>query len=244
MTANSRNFELGVPAATPSVNRLLARLPRRVRSAVLVRCETVELTSGELLCDPTNLLRHAFFPTEGFISLRASVQGHEAIEVGLVGNEGMFSPASVLGVDESPLGALVQGSGQALRMTATDLQRVARECAPLRETLQRYVCVVVAELAQAAVCKSFHLIDARLARWLLMSHDRMQGDHLRLTQEALATMLAVRRSGISVAAAELQDRKVISYSRGVITIVDRAGLEAASCECYAAATSSYRRYLG
>ncbi len=231
-------------AATHPVNRLLARLPRRVRGAVLESCETVELTFGELLCEPTNLVRYAFFPTEGFISLRASVQGHEAIEVGLVGNEGMFSPASVLGVDESPLGALVQGSGRALRMTVADLQRVARDCAPLRETLQRYVCVLVAELAQSAVCKSFHMIDARLARLLLMTHDRAHGDRLRLTQEALATMLAVRRSGISVAAADLQERKVISYSRGVITIDDRPRLEAASCECYAAATSSYRRYLG
>jgi CRP-like cAMP-binding protein len=211
---------------------------------VLERCETVELTFGELLCEPTDLVRCAYFPTEGFISLRASAQGHDAIEVGLVGSEGMFSPASVLGVDEWPLGALVQGAGQALRMRAADLQRVARECAPLRETLQRYVCVVLAALAQCAVCRNFHMIDARLARWLLMSHDRTQGDHLKLTQEALATMLAVRRSGISVAAADLQARNVICYSRGVITIVDRARLEAASCDCYSAATSSYRRYLG
>jgi hypothetical protein len=233
-----------VPAATLLINRLLARLPRRVRGGVLESSEMVDLTFGELLCEPTNLIRYAYFPTEGFISLRASALGHDAIDVGLVGNEGMFSPASVLGVDEWPVGGLVQGSGRALRMKVADLQRVARGCAPLRDTLQRYVCVVVAELAQAAVCKSFHMIDARLARWLLMSHDRMQGDHLRLTQEALATMLAVRRSGISVAAADLQARNVISYSRGVITVVDRARLEAASCECYAATTSSYRRYLG
>jgi hypothetical protein len=233
-----------VPAATLLINRLLARLPRRARGGVLESSEMVDLTFGELLCEPTNLIRYAYFPTEGFISLRASAHGHDAIDVGLVGNEGMFSPASVLGVDEWPVGGLVQGSGRALRMKVADLQRVARDCVPLRDTLQRYVCVVVAELAQAAVCKSFHMIDARLARWLLMTHDRTQGDHLKLTQETLATMLAVRRSGISVAAADLQARKVICYSRGVITIVDRPRLEVASCNCYEADTSSYRRYLG
>jgi CRP-like cAMP-binding protein len=204
----------------------------------------VDLTLGDSLCVPTDLIRYAYFPTEGFISLRASAHGHDASDVGLVGNEGMFSPASALGVDESPLRGVVQGPGRALRVRVTDLQRVARGSAPLRDTLQRYVCVVIAELAQAAVCTSFHMVDARLARWLLMSHDRTQGDALRLTQEALATMLAVRRSGVSVAAAELQDRRVISYSRGVITIVDRLRLEVASCKCYEAATSSYRRYLG
>ena len=233
-----------MPVATPVVNRLLAGLPVRARNELLKSCEPVELTFGELLCEPAEAIRYAYFPADGFISLMASVAGHSHLEVGLIGNEGMFSPASMFGLDSSPLRALVQGSGGALRMKTADLRRAANDSAPLRDTLNRYLCVVVAELAQTAVCNTFHPIEARLARWLLMTHDRAHTDVLALTHGLLATMLGVRRSGISVAAAALQAGKSIRYNRGEITILDRGRLEAASCDCYGAANETYRRYLG
>ena len=167
----------------------------------------VELTFGELLCEPAEAIRYAYFPADGFISLTANVDGHTRLEVGLIGNEGMFSPASMFGLDWSPLRALVQGSGGALRMKTADLRRAADDSAPLRNTLNRYLCVIVAELAQNAACNRFHLIEARLARWLLMTHDRAHSDELALTHGLLAAMLGVRRSGISVAAAALQAGK-------------------------------------
>jgi CRP-like cAMP-binding protein len=174
----------------------------------------------------------------------ATVDGRSNLEVGLIGNEGMFSPSSAFGLDVSPLRALVQGAGGALRMKAADLRRAADASAPLRDTLNRYLCVTVADLAQSAACNRFHLLEARLARWLLMTHDRAHTDELTLTHGLLATMLGVRRSGVSVAASALQATKAIRYSRGEITIIDRELLEDASCECYAAANAMYRRYLG
>ena len=233
-----------MPTASRIVNRLLAGLPVRARNEVLKNCEPVELTFGDLLCEPAKAIRYAYFPTDGFISLMANVDGHAHLEIGLIGNEGMLSPASTFGLELSPLRALVQGSGSALRIKATDLRRAADGSAPLRDTLNRYLCVIVAELAQTAACNSFHLIEARLARWLLMTHDRAHTDQLALTHGLLAGMLGVRRSGISVAAAALKARKVIRYNRGEITILDRSRLEAASCECYGAANEIYRRYLG
>lgn len=233
-----------MPVATPVVNRLLAGLPLRTSKQVLRSCEQVELAFGELLSDSAEAVRYAYFPANGFISLMASVDGHTNLEVGLVGNEGMFSASSAFGLDVSPLHAVVQGSGGALRMKTADLRRAADASAPLRDTLNRYMCVGVAELAQNAVCNRFHVIEARLARWLLMTHDRAHTDELALTHGLLAAMLGVRRSGVSVAAATLQASKAIRYSRGVITILDRGRLEGASCECYGATKEMYRRYLG
>lgn len=233
-----------MPVATPVVNRLLAGLPTRARNEVLKNCEHVGLTFGESLSEPTETIRYAYFPGDGFISLMTNVSGHTNLEVCLIGNEGMFSPPSAFGLDVSPLRARVQGSGGALRMKTADLRRAAAASAPLRDTLNRYMCVIIAELAQNAACNRFHLVEARLARWLLMTHDRAHTDELALTHGLLATMLGVRRSGISVAAAALQASKGIRYSRGEVTILDRGRLEDASCECYGAANEIYRRYLG
>ena len=210
---------------------------------MLKRCDEVELTYGELLSEPAEAIRYAYFPADGFISLIATV-GRHTNEVSLIGNEGMFSASSVLGSDVSPLRALVQGAGGAFRMKTTDLRRAAHDHAMVRDTLNRYLCVVIADLAQSAVCNGYHTIEARLARWLLMTQDRAHSDRLELTHGLLATMLGVRRSGISVAAAALQTREAIRYRRGEITILDRGYLEGVSCECYGAAKKMYRRYLG
>ena len=229
--------------APPGANRLLARLPARARNEILDCCEEVELTYGDLLSEPAEIVRYAYFPADGFISLVVSA-GRHTNDVSLVGNEGMFGPSSMLGLEISPLRALVQGSGHALRIGAADLRRATDDYSPLRDTLNRYLCVTIAELAQAALCNGSHPIEARLARWLLMTHDRTHSDRLRLTHGLLARMLGVRRSGVSVAAAAQQTARAIRYRRGEVRILDRGRLEDASCVCYGASKSMYRRYLG
>ena len=181
-----------MPVATPIVNRLLAGLPVRARNEVLKSCEPVELTFGELLCEPAEAIRYAYFPADGFISLMANVDGHTHLEVGLIGNEGMFSPASMFGVDVSPLRALVQGSGGALRMKTADLRRAADDSAPLRDTLNRYLCVVVAELAQTAVCNRFH--HDRSAAGTLAAHDARSSAYRCARAHAWAARHDARRA--------------------------------------------------
>lgn len=232
-------------ATTPVlvVNRLIGGLPRKERNMILERCEPVDLVFGEILCEPDQPFQHVYFPLSGFISLVAPMGGHQPLEMGLIGNEGMLGVTLVLGVNTVPLRALVQGSGSALRMTAAQLKRVLRVCPSLPRILNRYLYILMAQLSQTSACTRFHEVEARLARWLLMTHDRAHADHFHLTHEFLADMLGVRRSGITIAAGALQQRKLISYSRGDISILDRKGLEAASCECYSAVVDDYERLL-
>jgi CRP-like cAMP-binding protein len=162
-----------------------------------------------------------------------------SLEVGLIGNEGMLGIPLVLGVDSSPMRALVQGSGGAWRMQAPHFRRVLAHTPALRRGLDRYVYVLIAQLAQTAACTCFHSLEARLARWLLMTHDRAHSDCFYLTHALLADMLGVRRSGVTIAAGALQHQGLINYSRGDIHILDRKGLEQASCECYRVVTDTY-----
>jgi len=237
--------DAGVSAATvvQVTNRLIDSLPDKDRSRLLARCEPVELVFGDILCEPDQPFRHAYFPLSGFISLVATVGGHPPLEMGLIGNEGMLGATLVLGVSAAPLRAVVQGSGPALRMTAAQLRRELREVPSLLRMLNRYLYVLMAQLSQTAGCTRFHEVEARLARWLLMTHDRAHADHFHLTHEYLADMLGVRRSGVTVAAGMLQERKLIRYTRGEIRVLDRKGLEAASCECYDAVIDDYARLL-
>ena len=228
----------------PAVNRLLRALPQQVRLRMLRRCEPVELSYGVVLCQPGERIRHVYFPTDSFISLIALLKGKASLEVGLIGNEGMLGVSLALDVDASPMRALVQGSGSALRMPAATFRGELARSAALRRSLGRYVHVLLAQLAQTAVCTCHHLLEARLARWLLMTHDRAHADHFYLTHALLSEMLGVRRSGITRAAGELQRKKLIHYTRGVITVLDRKGLEKSCCECYAAATADYDRLIG
>jgi len=162
----------------------------------------------------------------------------------MVGREGLFGGVLALGVSDSPLQALVQGSGQAWRLPATALLRELARSAALRQTLLRYVYVVMAQMASSAACLRFHLIGPRLARWLLMSEDRAHADHFQVTHEFLACMLGVRRVGVTVAAGELQRQGLIRYHRGQVTVLDRSGLEAAACPCYARQRLAYQALLG
>jgi len=227
----------------PATNRLLAALPDKTSAQMLANCESVDLVFADVLCLPGDRIHHVYFPTESFISLVAPVDGYAGLEVGMVGSEGMFGVSLMLGVDVSPLHALVQGAGQALRMNATRFRRQLASSRALRQGLNRYTYVLISQLAQTAACTRFHVVEARLARWLSMTRDRAGSDEFYLTQEFLSHMLGVRRVGVTKAASSLQKHKLISYSRGVISILDRNGLEAAACGCYLADKKTYDKIM-
>jgi CRP-like cAMP-binding protein len=224
-------------------NRLIGALPPKDRKRFLSLCEPVDLVFGEILCESDQPFEHVYFPLGGFISLVATVGNHQPLEMGLIGSEGMLGVTLLLGVNTAPLRGVVQGTGTALRITAAQLRGELRRSPPLVRLLSRYLYVLMAQLSQTAGCTRFHEIEPRLARWLLMTHDRAHADHFHLTHEFLADMLGVQRSAVTIAAGGLQRRKLISYTRGEISVLDRKGLEAASCECYAAVIDDYRQSL-
>jgi CRP-like cAMP-binding protein len=226
-----------------SENRLIQLLPRADRTHLLAACEPAMLTLSEVLCEPGKPTRHVYFPTDGFISLVTLVVGHPGLEVGMVGREGMVGAQLALGVTTSPLHALVQGSGSALRIGTKAFRGELVRSSALQRQMNRYLYVLMAQLATSAACLRFHLIGPRLARWLLMTQDRAHADTFHVTQEFLAYMLGVRRVGITAAAGALQRLGLIEYKRGEMTVLDRHGLEHAACTCYAADRRSYDAQL-
>jgi CRP-like cAMP-binding protein len=228
----------------PVSNRLIQALPRKIRQRLVKLSEPADLVFGTILSEPDQPFPYVYFPLTGVISLVATVEGHAPLEMGLIGNEGMLGVTLVLGLDTARLRAVVQGPGTALRITARAFAEALRDSPQLVRILNRYLYVMMAQLSQVAVCTCFHEIDARLARWLLMTHDRTHADHFHLTHEFLAGMLGVRRSAVTIAAGALQRQGLIGYTRGEIRILDRGGLEAASCACYRAVNDDYRRLLG
>ena len=220
-------------------NRLIALLSRRDRASLLDISESVELELGTVLCEPGAPTRHVYFPIDCFISLVAAIEGVPALEVGMVGREGLLGAQLVLGVGAMPLHALVQGAGTARRLAAAPFRRALCASSSLQRALNRYVYVLMAQLATSAVCTRFHSVEPRLARWLLMTQDRAHCDSFHLTHEFLAHMLGVRRVGVTGAASDLQRHGLIRYRRGEITVLDRAGLEAAACSCYEADRQAY-----
>ncbi|MBY0268557.1 MAG: Crp/Fnr family transcriptional regulator [Burkholderiales bacterium] len=213
-------------------NSLFAALPSSDYLRLLPALEPVMLTFGEVLCESGQPIRQVYFPNDALVSLLAPVDGHQALEVGLVGSEGMVGIPLALGISITPVRALVLGSGTAMRMETACFRREFSRSVPLQRELHRYTHALMTEVTQTAACNRFHMVEARLARRLLMTRDRLQSDHFRITQEFLAHMLGVRRVGITKAAHALKKRKLIDYSRGNIVILNGRGLEAASCSCY------------
>lgn len=230
--------------SAPQENRLLASLPAQDREYILGLCKTVELDLSEVLNSPGSRITHVYFPLNSFISLICAVDGKNRLEIAMVGNEGMFGIPLFLRENSAPLFALVQGSGLTLQMTASQFRRALGHSPALRQRLRQYVHVLMSQLAQNIACVRFHVVEARLARWLLMSHDRAHADEFHVTQVFLSQMLGVRRVGVTNAASALQEKKLISYHRGQLLIVDRPGLEAVSCSCYQADKDTYRMVLG
>ncbi len=224
-------------------NHLIELLPQKDRQRLLAICEPVQLVLGTVLCESGKPTRHVYFPIDGFISLVTLIDGEPALEVGMVGREGMVGSQLALGVVTAPLRALVQGSGAAWRIGTAAFRRELAQSLALQRILNRYAYVLMMQLTTSAACLRFHLIEPRLARWLLMSQDRAHSDRFHVTQEFLAYMLGVRRVGITAAAGALQRRGLIEYSRGELTVVNRKGLEAATCSCYAADRKAYAELL-
>jgi CRP-like cAMP-binding protein len=219
----------------PIANRLLTALPHAEHQRLLPGFEPLNLTFGEVLHEPGVPIRYVYFPIDSVISLLTTVEGTEgerALEVGLVGNEGMVGISLALGVEISSVRALVQASGSAMRMKAARFLKAFRQCPPLQREVYRYADAKLTQARQTIACNGFHAVEARLARWLLTTSDRVPSEEFFLTQAFLAQMLGVRRGTVSEAAGSLQHRHLISYCRGKIRILDRKGLEAACCRCY------------
>jgi CRP-like cAMP-binding protein len=220
-------------------NHLIELLPRADRAHILGICEEVELVMADVISERGTPTRHVYFPTQGFISLVTPIDGKPVLEVGMVGNEGMLGAQLVLGVVNAPLHALVQGPGSAWRIPTAPFRKELARSKALRTELDRYLYVTMVQLASSAACLRFHQIGPRLARWLLMTQDRAHTANFHVTHEFLAYMLGVRRVGVTTAAVQLQRRGLIRYRRGAVSVVNRRGLEAAACSCYATDKKAY-----
>jgi CRP-like cAMP-binding protein len=219
-------------AGGPVVNSLLAALSREDYRSLISELEPVALSSGEVLYEPGERIRHVYFLNDGQVSLLMVMADRKALEVGLVGQEGMIGIGLALGADTSPVRVMVQGPGSALRMKAAGFCEALARLPPLQREVYRYAYAKLIQARQTAACNRFHEVEARLARWLLLTQDRVGSDRFHMTHEFLADILGVRRVGVTNAATSLQRRKLISYQRGSIRILDRQGLKGAACECY------------
>ncbi len=224
-----------------SRNALLARLPPKSVLRLSAELEPVSLVFGQVLYEPGKSIRHVYFPANCLISLLAAVDGRRSLEVGMVGNEGMAGMPFILGIGVSGVRALVQGEGAALRMAAAPFRLEFDRNPPLQQALYRYMYALMAQISQTAACNRFHDVEPRLARWLLMTRERVMSDEFRLTHEFLAHMLGMRREGVTQAATTLKTRKLIAYRRGEIRILDVRGLEDAACSCYQIVRKAFER---
>ena len=201
--------------------------------------EPVSLTLGTVLYEPGAVIRHCYFPHDGVVSLLTVLAPHKAAEVGMVGSEGLVGSSAAVGIRVSPHRAVVQGAGSAMRMTAASLQKEFGAILSLHRGVLRFTHALMGQIAQTAVCNRFHKAEKRLARWLLVTRDRLGSDRFQMTHQFLSSMIGVRRVGVTHAAGSLAKQKLISYTRGDMRILNVKGLEAASCECYGVVKAMY-----
>ena len=230
-----------MPAAV--TNTLIDALPRTARNRLLSICEPVDLVSGNIVSGSDSTARHVYFPTGSIISLTTSSKDSPVLEVGMVGSEGMLGLQVVLAAGSVPLQASVRGPGSAWRVATEPFNRELAGSRALQQSLNCYLQVTLLQFTSEARCVRFHQINQRLARWLLMTHDRTHADSFSVTQALMARLMGVRRVGIAQAAGTFQRRGMIKYVRGVLTIVDRKALESESCGCYQTARNNYVRFM-
>jgi CRP-like cAMP-binding protein len=229
--------------SSTGVNRLLSALPRHEYKRLSVVLKPITLTFGEVIYEPGETIKHVYFPNDSIISLLSPMSARSTLEIGMVGNEGMAGLAVFLGVDVSASRAIVQGSGTAMRMSAAAVRSEAARLGSLHRLLHRYTHSLLAQVSQTSACNRFHSVDARLARWLMMTSDRLGTDEFQLTQEFMSNMLGVRREGVNKAAGALQTAKLIRYSRGTITVLNRRQLQENACQCYSIIKAESDQYL-
>ena len=217
----------------PERNELLAALHPAERARIYPHLQRVAMPLGMVLYEPSDVLRHVYFPTDSIVSLLYMMENGDSAEISVVGNEGLVGIALFMGGESTPSRAIVQSKGNAFRLTSRRLKEEFRRQGQLQLLLLRYTQSLLTQMAQTAVCNRLHSVDQQLCRWLLLSHDRLTSNQLSMTQELIANMLGVRREGVNIAAAKLQKLGAIRYSRGVVTILNREQLEHLCCECYA-----------
>src|SRR5580765_7334127 len=227
----------------PRQNHLLAALPAGDYERLVPHLELIPLKLGEVLYEPGVQLRYVYFPTTSIVSLLYVMEDGASAEIAIVGNEGILGISLFMGGETTPSRAVVQSAGYGYRLKAQLLKDEFQRFGPMLHLLLRYTQALITQMAQTAVCNRHHSVDQQLCRWLLLSLDRLASNELTMTQELIANMLGVRREGVTEAAGKLQDAGLISYRRGRITVLDRPGLEARSCECYEVVKKELDRLL-
>jgi CRP-like cAMP-binding protein len=230
-------------SAQPSQNHLLGALPPAEAQRWMPLLESVDLPLGHVLYESGAALGHVYFPTTAIVSLLYVMENGASAEIAVVGNEGVVGVSLFMGGESTPSRAVVQSAGQGFRLKANTMKEEFNRAGPVLHLLLRYTQALITQMAQTAVCNRHHTLDQQLCRWLLLSLDRLEGNQLVMTQELIANMLGVRREGVTEGALKLQRAGLISYARGHITVLDRAGLEKRSCECYSVVKKEYGRLL-
>jgi CRP-like cAMP-binding protein len=229
--------------AFPQQNHILDALPPEERERVFPHLKLVTMPLGAVLYEPGDALRHIYFPTDSIVSLLYVLEDGSSTEICVVGNDGVIGVALFMGGETTTSRAIVQSAGTAYRLSGRRLKQEFERQGETMHILLRYTQALITQMAQTAVCNRHHTVDQQLARWLLLSLDRLSHNKLSMTQELIADMLGVRREGVTDAAGKLQKLAVITYSRGTITVLDRQRLEQLSCECYAVVKRETDRLL-
>jgi CRP-like cAMP-binding protein len=234
---------IAIPSSDVGQNSLISALPVSIREHWLPNLEPVEMRLGEVLYESGATLSHVYFPTTAIVSLLYVFESGASAEIAVVGNEGIVGISMFMGGKSTPSRAVVQSGGHGFRFEAETLEEEFNRAGPVRHLLLRYTQALITQMSQTAVCNRHHSLDQQLCRWLLLSLDRLQGDELVMTQELIANMLGVRRECVTEGAQKLQHAGLIRYARGHITVLDRAGLQKRTCECYAVVKKEYERLL-